>query len=42
MADLFFGIKIEYGRRIQEFLDIEVETEIEIGIKNILERCLKE
>ena len=42
MADIFFGIKIEYGKRLKEFLDIKVETEIEKGIKRILERCLKE
>ncbi len=42
LADLFFGIKIEYGKRLKDFLEIKVETEIEIGIKKILERCLKE
>ncbi len=42
MTDIFFGIKIEYGKRLKEFLDIKVETEIEKGIKRILERCLKE
>ncbi len=41
LADIFFGIKIEYGKRIKEFLEINVETEIETGIKKILERCLK-
>ena len=38
LADIFFGIKIEYGKRIKEFLEIKVETEIEKGIKKILER----
>jgi hypothetical protein len=33
LADIFFGIKIEYGKRIKEFLEIKVETEIEKGIK---------
>jgi hypothetical protein len=42
LADVFFGIKIEYGKRLKEFLEIKVETEIERGIKTILERCLKE
>ncbi len=42
LADIFFGIKIEYGKRIKEFLKIKVRTEIETGIKKILERCLKE
>ncbi len=42
LADIFFGIKIEYGKRLKEFLEIKVETEIESGIKKILERCLKE
>ncbi len=42
LADIFFGIKIEYGKRLREFLDIKVETGIERGIKKILERCLKE
>ncbi len=41
MADIFFGIKIQYGIRLKEFLGIKVETEIEKGIKRILERCLK-
>ncbi len=40
LADIFFGIKIEYGKRLKEFLEIKVETDIEIGIKKILERCL--
>jgi hypothetical protein len=42
MADIFFGIKIEYGKRLKEFLELKVETEIEIGMKKILEICLKE
>ncbi len=42
LADIFFGIKIEYGKRLKEFLEIKVETDIERGIKKILERCLKE
>jgi hypothetical protein len=42
LADIFFGIKIEYGKRLKEFLDLKVETDIERGIKKILERCLKE
>ncbi len=42
MADIFFGIKIEYGKRLNEFLEIRVETDIESGVKKILERCLKE
>jgi hypothetical protein len=42
MVDIFFGIKIEHGNRLQEFLELKVESEIEIGIKKILERCLKE
>jgi hypothetical protein len=42
MADIFFGIKIEYGKKLKEFLEIKVENEIESGIKKILERCLKE
>ena len=42
MTDIFFGIKIEYGKRLKEFLNLKVETEIEKGIKKILERCLKE
>jgi hypothetical protein len=42
LADIFFGIKIEYGKKIREFLEIKVETDIERGIKKILERCLKE
>ncbi len=42
LADIFFGIKIEYGKRLKEFLDLKVETDIEKGIKKILERCLKE
>ena len=42
LADIFFGIKIEYGKRLKELLELKVETEIEIGIKKILERCLKE
>jgi hypothetical protein len=33
---------MEYGKRLKEFLDIKVETDIERGIKKILERCLKE
>ncbi len=42
LADIFFGIKIEYGKRLKEFLDLKVETDIERGIKKILEKCLKE
>ena len=42
MADIFFGIKIEYGKRLKKFLELQVETKIESGIKKILERCLKE
>ncbi len=42
LADIFFGIKIEYGKRLKEFLDLKVENDVERGIKNILERCLKE
>jgi hypothetical protein len=42
LADIFFGIKIEYGKRLKEFLDLKVDTDIERGIKKILERCLKE
>jgi hypothetical protein len=42
MADIFFGIKIEYGKRLKEFLDLKVDTDIERGIKKILERCLKQ
>jgi hypothetical protein len=42
LADIFFGIKIEYGKRLKEFLDLKVETDIESGIKKILERCLNE
>jgi hypothetical protein len=42
VVDIFFGIKIEYGKRLQEFLDLKLENEIEIGIKKILEKCLKE
>jgi len=42
LSDLFFGIKIEYGKKLKEFLNLKVETEIEKGIKKILERCLKE
>ena len=42
LADIFFGIKIEYGKRLKEFLDLKVETDIERGIKKILERCLRE
>ncbi len=42
LVDIFFGIKIEYGKRLKEFLEIKVDTEIEKGIKKILERCLKE
>ncbi len=41
IVDIFFGIKIEYGKRLNEFLELEMETEIEIGMKKILERCLK-
>jgi hypothetical protein len=40
LVDIFFGIKIESGKRLKEFLEIKVETEIEIEIKKILERCL--
>ena len=40
LADIFFGIKIEYGKRLKEFLEIKVETDIERGMKKILERCL--
>ncbi len=42
LADIFFGIKIESGERLKDLLEIKVENDIEIGIKNILERCLKE
>ncbi len=42
MVDIFFGIKIEYGKRLKEFLELKVESEIEIGMKKILEKCLKE
>ncbi len=42
LADIFFGIKIEYGVKLKEFLEIKVDSEIEKGIKKILERCLKE
>jgi hypothetical protein len=42
VADIFFGIKIEYGKRLKEFLEIKVENEIESVIKIILEKCLKE
>ncbi len=42
LADLFFGIKIEFGKGIKEFLENKVDSEIEKGIKKILERCLKE
>jgi hypothetical protein len=42
MVDIFFGIKIEHGNRLKEFLELKVESEIEIGMKKILERCLKE
>jgi hypothetical protein len=42
LADIFFGIKIEYGKRLNEFKEFKVETDIESGIKKILERCLKE
>ncbi len=42
MAEIFFGIIIEYGKRMKEFLEIGVDTEIERGIKKILEKCFKE
>jgi hypothetical protein len=42
MAEIFFGINIEYGKRMKEFLEIGVDTELEKGIKKILEKCLKE
>ena len=42
LADIFFGIKIEYGKRLNEFKEFKVETDIESGIQKILERCLKE
>ncbi len=37
LVDIFFGIKIEYGKMLKEFLDLMVETDIERGIKKILE-----
>jgi hypothetical protein len=37
----FFGIKIEYGKRLKKFLEINVKNDIESGIKKILERCLE-
>ncbi len=42
MADIFFGIKIECGKRLKDLQEIKVETEIERGVKKILIRCLKE
>jgi hypothetical protein len=42
LVDIFFGIKIEYGKRLKDFLDLKVDTDIERGIKKILERCLKQ
>jgi hypothetical protein len=41
LADVFFGIKFDTGKKLNEFLEIKVETEIEIGIKKILEKCMK-
>jgi hypothetical protein len=40
MVDLFFGIKIYAGEKLNEFLKFEVKQEIEIKMKQILEKCI--
>jgi hypothetical protein len=42
LADIFFGINIEYGKRIKDFLELKVQTVIESEIKKILQKCLNE
>jgi hypothetical protein len=40
VADLFFDIKIEYGKRLKELQNLDLKNDLCAGVRVILLKCL--